>query len=342
MPDSFIRPLKSLSSKDGDLVGGKSANLGELFNAGLPVPDGFAITTLAYKKLVIESESKTQIEEILNTLDIDDFNSINSCSDQIRQVIEAIPLSEDLISEISSSYASLGDNVEVAVRSSATAEDLPTASFAGQMDSFLYIKGIDNVLKSVKKCLSSVFSSRAISYRHEKNFDHFLVLASITVQKMLDPESAGVMFTLNPVSGNKNEIYILESDNIKPISIKTEPYPGFPTDLQAQIMVLMTKAQGISKIKENIFENRFMHVSELRRMGAHIEIKGNKAIVFGRKKLNGAELMATDLRASVCLVLAGLVASKKTIVNRIYHLDRGYEKIEAKLSKCRAQIKRLQ
>ena len=85
-----------------------------------------------------------------------------------------------------------------------------------------------------------------------------------------------------------------------------------------------------------------MHVSELRRMGAHIEIKGNKAIIFGKKKLNGAELMATDLRASVCLVLAGLVASKKTIVNRIYHLDRGYEKIEAKLSKCRVQIRRLQ
>ena len=211
MSDSFIRQLRSLSSQDVDLVGGKSANLGELLNAGLPVPDGFAITTLAYKKLVIESELKTQISEILDTLDIDDFNSINSCSDQIRKIIENITLSEDIISEISSSYASLGDNIEVAVRSSATAEDLPSASFAGQMDSFLYIKGIDNVLKSVKKCLSSVFSSRAISYRHEKNFDHFLVLASITVQKMLDPESAGVMFTLNPVSGNKNEIYIESS-----------------------------------------------------------------------------------------------------------------------------------
>ena len=211
MSDSFIRPLKSLTSKDVDLVGGKSANLGELLNTGLPVPDGFAITTLAYKKLVIESEFKTQISEILDTLDIDDFNSINSCSDQIRKIIENIPLSEDIISEISSSYASLGDNIEVAVRSSATAEDLPSASFAGQMDSFLYIKGIDNVLTSVKKCLSSVFSSRAISYRHEKNFDHFLVLASITIQKMLDPESAGVMFTLNPVSGNKNEIYIESS-----------------------------------------------------------------------------------------------------------------------------------
>ena len=103
----------------------------------------------------------------------------------------------------------------------------------------------------------------------------------------------------------------------------------------------MTKADGVSTIKENIFENRFMHVSELRRMGAHIEIKGNKAIIFGKKKLNGAELMATDLRASVCLVLAGLFASGKTIVNRIYHLDRGYERIETKLSKCGALIKRL-
>ena len=103
----------------------------------------------------------------------------------------------------------------------------------------------------------------------------------------------------------------------------------------------MTKADGISTIKENIFENRFMHIPELRRMGAHIEIKGNKAKIFGNNKLNGAELIATDLRASVCLVLAGLVASNKTIVNRIYHLDRGYEKIEKKLFNCGAQIKRL-
>ena len=103
----------------------------------------------------------------------------------------------------------------------------------------------------------------------------------------------------------------------------------------------MSKAKGISTIKENIFENRFMHVSELRRMGAHIETKGNKAIIYGKTKLYGAELMATDLRASVCLVLAGLVASNKTTVNRIYHLDRGYEKIEKKLSKCGAKIKRL-
>ncbi len=139
----------------------------------------------------------------------------------------------------------------------------------------------------------------------------------------------------------KNYVIIDSSKNLKGVNITTKPYPGFPTDLQAQIMVLMTKAIGASTIKENIFENRFMHVSELRRMGAQIEIKGNKAKVFGKSKLNGAELMATDLRASVSLVLAALVASKKTIINRIYHLDRGYEEIEKKLSNCGARIKRL-
>ena len=139
----------------------------------------------------------------------------------------------------------------------------------------------------------------------------------------------------------KNYLIVGRSKKLKSANIITEPYPGFPTDLQAQIMVLMTKAEGVSTIKENIFENRFMHVSELRRMGAKIEIKGNKAKIFGKNKLNGAELMATDLRASVSLVLAGLVSSNNTIVNRIYHLDRGYEKIEKKLSRCGAQIRRL-
>ena len=138
----------------------------------------------------------------------------------------------------------------------------------------------------------------------------------------------------------KNYLIVNCTKKLKNINIITKPYPGFPTDLQAQVMVLMTRVNGISTIRENIFENRFMHVSELRRMGAHIKITGNKAKIFGKNKLNGAELMATDLRASVCLVLAGLVASNKTIINRIYHLDRGYEKIEKKLSNCGAHIRR--
>jgi len=139
----------------------------------------------------------------------------------------------------------------------------------------------------------------------------------------------------------KNYILVTCPKKVRSISVETRPHPGFPTDLQAQIMVLMTTAQGVSTIKENIFENRFMHVSELRRMGAQIEIKDNKAKIYGGNPIHGAELMATDLRASVSLVLAGLVTKEKTIVNRIYHLDRGYEKIEKKLLNCGARIRRL-
>ena len=140
---------------------------------------------------------------------------------------------------------------------------------------------------------------------------------------------------------DKNKITVFETDKIKNISIKTQPYPGFPTDLQAQIMVLMLRAIGTSKITESIFENRFMHVPELRRMGAKIIIKNNVATIKGPINLSGAEVMATDLRASVSLVLAALVADNKTIINRVYHLDRGYENLEKKLRKCRAKINRI-
>ena len=139
----------------------------------------------------------------------------------------------------------------------------------------------------------------------------------------------------------KNKIIVYRSKNIKNIKITTKPYPGFPTDLQAQIMVLMLKASGTSKITENIFENRFMHVPELRRMGARIITKNNIAFVKGPTNLSGAEVMATDLRASVSLVLAALIAEKRTVINRVYHLDRGYENLEKKLKKCKASIDRI-
>lgn len=128
---------------------------------------------------------------------------------------------------------------------------------------------------------------------------------------------------------------------IRPVDITTEPFPGFPTDLQAQFMALMTKAQGRSRITETIFENRFMHVQELARLGAKITLSGQTAIVDGVQQLKGAPVMATDLRASVSLVIAGLAAEGETFVNRIYHLDRGFERLEEKLSGCGAIIERL-
>jgi len=130
--------------------------------------------------------------------------------------------------------------------------------------------------------------------------------------------------------------------NIKPVDVKTLPYPGFPTDMQAQIMALLCLAGGLSVITETVFENRFMHVSEMRRMGADIRIEGKNAIVQGLAHLTGAPVMATDLRASASLVLAGLAAEGTTEVSRIYHLDRGYEKLDQKLNKLGARIRRVQ
>jgi UDP-N-acetylglucosamine 1-carboxyvinyltransferase len=129
--------------------------------------------------------------------------------------------------------------------------------------------------------------------------------------------------------------------SLKPVEVSTSPFPGFPTDLQAQLMALMTRANGISRITETIFENRFMHVQELVRLGAHIQLDGECATIEGVDKLKGAPVMATDLRASVSLVIAALAAEGETMVNRVYHLDRGFERLEDKLTACGAAIERI-
>jgi UDP-N-acetylglucosamine 1-carboxyvinyltransferase len=136
-------------------------------------------------------------------------------------------------------------------------------------------------------------------------------------------------------------IEVKMSGSLGASDVETQPYPGFPTDMQAQYMALMTQSNGVSVINENIFENRFMHVAELKRMGAHIDINGHTAMVRGGTPLSGARVMATDLRASASLILAGLVAEGETVVDRIYHIDRGYAGIEKKLKKLGAQIERV-
>ena len=148
-----------------------------------------------------------------------------------------------------------------------------------------------------------------------------------------------VLFLSKKDNGNKLEIK-KTNKFLKDVTISTKEFPGFPTDLQAQIIASLIKSKGKSVIKENIFENRFMHVSELRRMGANLKQKGSKIIINGVKDIYGAEVMATDLRASSSLIIAGLMASGKTIVNRVYHLDRGYENLEEKLRNCGVKIRR--
>ncbi len=161
--------------------------------------------------------------------------------------------------------------------------------------------------------------------------DHKLIQTEINILKKIGAK----------IKIEKDVIFIKGNKKIKNIKLKTEVYPGFPTDLQAQIMVLLCKAKGRSSIIENIFENRYMHVAELRRLGAKIQIKGNKSIIEGNSIFEGAELMSTDLRASVSLVLAAIASRGQSTINRIYHLDRGYEKIEKKLSNVGVKIKRI-
>jgi UDP-N-acetylglucosamine 1-carboxyvinyltransferase len=194
-----------------------------------------------------------------------------------------------------------------------------------------------------------------LKVNHEVIFDRielgtYMIAAALTAKKItidkINPNivktEIGILKKMGvQIQKTKKSITIKKNKKLKKINITTKPYPGFPTDLQAQLMVLMTQAKGISRIKENIFENRFMHVPELKRMGAKIEIKNRTALIEGPTKLTGAEVMATDLRASVSLVLAGLIAEKKTLINRIYHLDRGYEFLETKLKLCKAEIKRI-
>ena len=138
----------------------------------------------------------------------------------------------------------------------------------------------------------------------------------------------------------KNSVKILPSKRLRSISIATSPYPGFPTDLQAQIMALMSIVNGTSEIKETVFENRFMHVPELNRLGAQISLHKDRAIIEGNQTFRGAQVMASDLRASVSLVLAALCAEGVTTINRVYHLDRGYEKIEKNLKNLGPKIRR--
>tara|TARA_Y100000591_G_scaffold284506_1_gene266237 strand:+ start:215 stop:1474 length:1260 start_codon:yes stop_codon:yes gene_type:complete len=221
--------------------------------------------------------------------------------------------------------------------------------------SFLKKLGANIILKS-RKIIISKTKIKNLKVNHEVIFDRielgtYMIASALMAKKYIiidkvDPKIAKSEIDILKRIGvkiikKKKSVIVYKNKKLKKVNVTTKPYPGFPTDLQAQLMVLLTQVNGVSKIRENIFENRFMHIPELKRMGAQIKIKNKTAVIQGPTKLTGAEVMATDLRASVSLVLAGLVAENRTIINRIYHLDRGYETLDNKLKKCKAEIKRI-
>ena len=205
--------FKEIHYEDVNLVGGKGANLGEMYNLGIPVPNGYVITSTAYYQFIKDNDLKTKIKDILKTTDVDQPDQLLNASRKIKSIIKNSPMSNSLALEIMKSYKKLSGyaglvNSPVAVRSSATAEDSADASFAGQQETFLNVVGESNVVKRVRDCWASLFTPRSIFYREKKKYDHFKVGVAVPVQKQVQSDVSGIMFTINPVSNNKKEIII--------------------------------------------------------------------------------------------------------------------------------------
>ncbi|MCW4028119.1 MAG: phosphoenolpyruvate synthase [Candidatus Bathyarchaeota archaeon] len=204
-----------LRNNDVSIVGGKNASLGEMIHAGLPVPFGFAVSAYSYERFIVEKKIAEQIYKIIKetVTNPNDPKQYDAASKKIRELMEKTPMPQDIETAIREAYEKLNKRFSlkdtfVAVRSSATAEDLPDASFAGQQETYLNVKGADDLIEKVVKCWSSLFTPRAIFYRNEKGFPHEKVFISVGVQKMVNSRAAGVMFTINPVTGNRDEIVI--------------------------------------------------------------------------------------------------------------------------------------
>lgn len=207
MPQNTIW-FNEVDREDIKLVGGKGANLGEMTKAGFPVPNGFIVTSHAYFQFIKENGLDLKISHLLKTINFNQPHSIKQVSEVIRKIIIDSEMSSEIKLEIYSAYKKLGKNVYVAVRSSATAEDLPSASFAGQQETFLNVIGESNLYIKVKECWASLFTERAIFYRHENNFEHKTIGIAVPVQKMVNSEKSGVMFTIDPISNDKSKIII--------------------------------------------------------------------------------------------------------------------------------------
>ena len=209
----YIKWFNEIDKGDIPIVGGKGANLGELTQRGLDVPPGFCVTAGAYTYFIEKSNLRGKIKEIIENLDVEDSIELQKASGEIQDLINQSEIPEDLVEEIKLAYKKHNEKVgiensEVAVRSSATAEDLPEASFAGQQDTYLHISGEEELLNHIRKCWASLWTARAIYYRENQGFDHSQVALSVVVQKMINSEKSGVMFTANPINNNTDEIMI--------------------------------------------------------------------------------------------------------------------------------------
>jgi len=261
---AFILWFDQLGIEDVPVVGGKNASLGEMYQnlkqKNISVPNGFAVTATAYHYYLDKAGVKEKIKQILSDLDTSDVNNLAERGEKVRKLILNVELPDELRSVILEAYKNLSkgyntDNVDVAVRSSATAEDLPDASFAGQQETYLNIVGEAHLIEACKKCFASLFTNRAISYRVDKNFDHFSIGLSIGVQKMVrsDKACSGVMFSIDTESGFKEAAFITAGyglgENIVQGAINPDEYYVFKPTLKKGFKPIISKTVGDKKIK---------------------------------------------------------------------------------------------
>jgi len=258
-----VKWFEEVGTGDVALVGGKNASLGELIRnlreKGVNVPSGFAITADAYKYVIEKAGIREKIKDTLADLDTHDMENLSTRGRKIRELIENAPCPEDLEAEIRRAYREMeqryGENVDVAVRSSATAEDLPTASFAGQQETYLNVRGEDQLVEKVMECFASLFTNRAISYRVDKGFDHLSVYLSVGVQKMVrsDLASAGVMFSIDPESGFRDAVYITGAyglgENVVQGTVNPDQFYVFKPMLKEDFRPIVEKKLGLKRKK---------------------------------------------------------------------------------------------
>lgn len=256
----YVKWFKDLSKQDINIAGGKGANLGELTQAGISVPPGFVVLSNAYFDFLEHNKLRAKIHQILSSTDVNDPNQLNDSSQKVQKILHDAEIPKNISQEIMESYAKLGAKTAVAVRSSATAEDLPEASFAGQQESYLNVIGDANVVQKVRQCWMSLFGSRSIFYREQQKFDHFKVGIAVPIQKMVQSEISGIMFTVDPISQNRDSLVIeavyglgdyIVQGVVTPDHFEVSKTTGKITGkiIANQTIMEVRKAQGVQEVK---------------------------------------------------------------------------------------------
>src|ERR1035437_5028514 len=262
----FVAWFSEIHKNDVALVGGKGANLGEMTNAGFPVPNGFVVTSHAYYEFIKENKLDIKIKHLLSSAKFDNSTALDKLSKQVKKLVTDGKLSDELIKQIVTAYNKLGGALEyplVAVRSSATAEDLANASFAGQQETYLNVKGDAVLLEKIKQGWASLFDARAIFYRHQQHYDHILVGIALVVQKMVESTQSGIMFTIDPVTNDKSKIVIESIYGLGELIVQGEENPDHYEVSKSDFSIMSKKfsLQNKKMVKAGV-DNKIVKLSK--------------------------------------------------------------------------------